>query len=74
MSGWKDGKYENTSASNWRHQHCLTEGCDYHINRPIVWSYSDNPKTGDYIMIAVGIMFVSAAALVTLLIVKRKKR
>lgn len=34
----------------------------------------DNPKTGDYIMIAVGVMAVSAAALVILLVIKKRKK
>lgn len=35
---------------------------------------TDNPKTGDYIMIAVGVMAVSAVALVVLLMLKKKKK
>ncbi len=34
----------------------------------------DNPKTGDYIMMAVAVMAVSAAALVILFAIKRKKK
>ena len=34
----------------------------------------DNPKTGDYIMMAVAVMAVSAAALIVILAVKRKKK
>jgi len=34
----------------------------------------DNPKTGDYIMMAVAVMAVSAAALIIILAVKRKKK
>lgn len=34
----------------------------------------DNPKTGDYIMISVAVMVVSAAALIVLLAAKRRKR
>lgn len=34
----------------------------------------DNPKTGDYIMMAVAVMAVSAAALVIILVIKRKKK
>jgi len=34
----------------------------------------DNPKTGDYIMMAVAVMSVSAAALIVILAVKRKKK
>lgn len=33
----------------------------------------DNPKTGDYIMMAVAVMAVSAVALVTILVIKRRK-
>ena len=35
---------------------------------------TDNPKTGDYIMMAVAVMAVSAAALIVILAVKRKKK
>lgn len=34
----------------------------------------DNPKTGDYIMIAVAVMAVSAVALIVILAAKRKKK
>ena len=34
----------------------------------------DNPKTGDYIMMAVAVMAVSAAALVVIVLLKRKKK
>ena len=34
----------------------------------------DNPKTGDYIMMAVAIMAISGVALVVLLVAKRKKK
>lgn len=35
---------------------------------------NDNPKTGDYIMVAVGVMAVSAIALAAILIIKKKKK
>ena len=35
---------------------------------------NDNPKTGDYIMVAVGAMAVSAIALAAILIIKKKKK
>jgi LPXTG-motif cell wall-anchored protein len=34
----------------------------------------DNPKTGDYIMIAVAVMAVSAVGLLVILAAKRKKK
>lgn len=39
-----------------------------------VFSWWENPSTGDYIMIAVAVMVLSAAALAVLLIVRKKKK
>lgn len=69
---WKNGKADGTAKATWRHKICKT--CGHHINRPAPWAYSDNPKTGDYIATAVGIMAISAAALVVLLTANKKKR
>lgn len=35
---------------------------------------TENPKTGDYIMMAVAVMAISAAALVVILIIKKRKK
>lgn len=74
MSDWKTGKFEDPSTVGWRHKHCLTAGCEYHVNRPAIWSYSDNPQTGDYIMIAVGVLTISAIALVAMMVIRKEKK